>query len=125
MRGAGALDEALIVVGGAALSGLWMQIIADVTGRPVLTIEQDVEARWAPCFSPLMVRTSSLRRLAQEWVTRPRSASVAIYDAVFESCKALYPVLKDSMHDLHDQAARPQQHAKSSAPHTKRTGTRE
>ena len=41
---AAALDEELIVVGGAAHSDLWMQIIADVTGRPVLTIEQDVEA---------------------------------------------------------------------------------
>ncbi len=38
------LDRPLIVVGGAARSDLWMQIIANVTGRPVLTIAEDVEA---------------------------------------------------------------------------------
>src|SRR6185369_15197250 len=43
-RGAASLDEPLIVVGGAAHSDLWMQIIADVTARPVLTIAEDVEA---------------------------------------------------------------------------------
>ena len=48
-NGAAALDERLIVVGGAAHSDLWMQIIADVTGRPVFTIEQEVEARDGRC----------------------------------------------------------------------------
>ena len=38
------LDNRLIVVGGAAYSDLWMQIIADVTGYPVFTIKENVEA---------------------------------------------------------------------------------
>ena len=42
---AATLDEELIVVGGAAHSDLWMQIIADVTGRPVLTIERGRRGR--------------------------------------------------------------------------------
>ncbi len=41
---AATLEQRLIVVGGAAHSDLWMQIIADITGRPVLTIEEEVEA---------------------------------------------------------------------------------
>ncbi len=43
-KAAAALDRRLIVVGGAAKSDLWMQIIADVTGLPVWTIREDVEA---------------------------------------------------------------------------------
>lgn len=50
-QGAVRLDPELIVVGGAAASDLWMQIIADITGYPVLTIEQEVEAPLgAPCW---------------------------------------------------------------------------
>src|SRR4029078_13450035 len=53
--GAAALDDDLIVVGGAAHSDLWMQIIADVTCYPVYTIEQGVEAAVgaAPRAAPL------------------------------------------------------------------------
>jgi sugar (pentulose or hexulose) kinase len=47
-KGAQSLDDDLIVVGGAAHSDLWMQIIADVTGYPVHTIEPEVEARAQP-----------------------------------------------------------------------------
>ncbi|WP_210237163.1 FGGY-family carbohydrate kinase, partial [Mesorhizobium sp. M3A.F.Ca.ET.174.01.1.1] len=43
-QGAQSLEDKLIVVGGAAHSDLWMQIIADITGYPVYTIEQEVEA---------------------------------------------------------------------------------
>ena len=43
-RGGQPLDDALTVVGGAARSDLWMQIIADVTGRPVLGSDVDAEA---------------------------------------------------------------------------------
>lgn len=42
--GARALDARLVVVGGAAHSDLWMQSIADITGYPVWTIAEEVEA---------------------------------------------------------------------------------
>src|SRR3954454_6571370 len=43
-KGSVTLDARLIVVGGAAKSDLWMQIIADVVARPVFTIDEEVEA---------------------------------------------------------------------------------
>ena len=112
MRGASALDDALIVVGGAAQSDLWMQIIADVTGRPVLTIEENVEAAMgAALLAAFGVGLATAEEVRRGWVTvvpraKPRAVSVAAYDTLFESYKALYPALKASMHDLHDQAAR-------------------
>jgi xylulokinase len=110
-RGAASLDERLIVVGGAAGSDLWMQIIADVTARPVYTIEQEVEAAMGgallAAYGVGLVDADQVRR---GWVTlapraTPRSAATRIYDPLFATYKALYPALRDTMHDLHEQAA--------------------
>jgi ribulokinase len=112
-KGAAALDEALIVVGGAAHSDLWMQIIADVTGRPVLTIEQEVEAAMGAAllaaYGAGLVAADDVRR---GWVTLapraiPRADATAVYERMFASYKGLYPALKATMHDLHDQRAAP------------------
>ena len=110
-RGAASLDERLIVVGGAARSDLWMQIIADVTARPVFTIEEDVEAAMgAALLAALAVGLVSRDDLGRGWVTlaaraTPSPRATAVYDKLFESYKALYPALKATMHDLSSQAA--------------------
>jgi xylulokinase len=112
-RGAASLDEALIVVGGAAHSDLWMQIIADVTARPVLTIAEDVEAAMGAAllaaYGAKLVGADDVRR---GWVTlapraEPRSEQTAAYDRMFASYKALYPALAPTMHDLNDQRPPP------------------
>lgn len=109
--GAAALDARLIVVGGAARSDLWMQIIADVTGRPVFTIEQEVEAAMGAAmlaaYGVGLVTDEDVRR---GWVTltpraQPDPDAVRTYDAFFAIYKALYPALKNSMHALHAEAA--------------------
>ena len=107
-RGAGTLDEQLIVVGGATRSDLWMQIIADVTGRPVLTIEQDVEAAMgAAILAAHGVGLATADEVRQGWVTlvpraQPRPESAAVYDRMFDLYKGLYPVLKKTLHGLHE-----------------------
>jgi sugar (pentulose or hexulose) kinase len=107
-RGAGKLDDALIVVGGATRSDLWMQIIADVTGRPVLTIEQDVEAAMgAAILAAYGVGLVTAEDVRAGWATlvpraRPRPEAVAIYDRLFELYKGLYPALKTTLHGLHE-----------------------
>jgi xylulokinase len=107
-RGAAKLDEALIVVGGAAHSDLWMQIIADVTGRPVLTIEEEVEAAMgASLLAAYGVGLVSADQVRKGWVTlkaraSPRPDACARYKNLFSSYKALYPALKGVMHALHD-----------------------
>jgi ribulokinase len=119
-RGAASLDERLIVVGGAARSDLWMQIIADVTARPVFTIAQDVEAAMgAALLAAFAVGLVGRADLARGWVTlapraTPSPPATAVYDTLFESYKALYPALKATMHDLSSQAAA----ARGSSGHT-------
>jgi xylulokinase len=111
-QGAQSLDERLIVVGGAAHSSLWMQIIADVTGYPVYTIEQDVEAAMgAALLAALGTGIVTEDAAVRGWVTlrehaRPDAARRAVYAQRFAVYKALYPALQDSMHALRaDQTA--------------------
>jgi xylulokinase len=113
-RGAASRDDAGVGVGGAAHSDLWMQIIADATNRPVLTIEQEVEAAMGgallAAYGVGLVCDDDVRR---GWVTlvpraQPNPAAVDAYMRAFASYKALYPALKDTMHALDADRARTQ-----------------
>lgn len=104
--GTATLDEELIVVGGATHSQLWMQIIADVTARPILTIAEDVEAAMgAALLAAIGAGLVTEKQAADGWVSlkpsaQPNAASRKSYDGFFAVYKALYPALKDSMHAL-------------------------
>ena len=104
--GGATLDAALIVVGGAAKSDLWMQIIADVTGRPVRTIEGDVEAAMGDALlAAHAVGLADDEEVRKGWVTLrdralPRVETKVVYDARYAAYLALYPALKDVMHGL-------------------------
>jgi sugar (pentulose or hexulose) kinase len=110
-RGAASLEERLIVVGGAARSDLWMQIIADTTGYPVWTIKEDVEA--ALGAARLAAMSVGLAEGGESWVhlterTLPDRSRKRRYDTLFAAYVALYPALKDTMHalaELRDTAA--------------------
>ena len=101
-----ALAETLIVVGGAAKSDLWMRLVADITGYPVRTIAEDVEAAsGAALLAGLGVGLVTPERAAQGWVTladraRPDAAARPSYDRAFAVYKDLYPALQHSMHRL-------------------------
>jgi xylulokinase len=105
-RGAQSLDDRLIVVGGAAHSDLWMQIIADVTGYPVLSIEQDVEAAMGAALLAALGAGLVSRETAEGgWVTlieraRPEQAREKVYAERFEVYREIYPALKPLMHRL-------------------------
>jgi sugar (pentulose or hexulose) kinase len=106
-KGAKSLDDKLIVVGGAAHSALWMQIIADITGYPVWTIEQDVEAAMgAALLAAVGVQLVSREAAQRGWVTlveraRPDADRLALYAERFEIYTGLYPALMPFMHRLH------------------------
>jgi sugar (pentulose or hexulose) kinase len=106
VRGVGALDERLVVVGGAAHSDLWMQIIADVTGRPVYTLREEVEASLgAALLAAFGAGLISAEAVRQGWVTpvlrtTPNPQAQAAYEALFARYVALYPALKPTMHAL-------------------------
>jgi ribulokinase len=100
------LDDALTVVGGASRSPLWLQIIADVTRRPVYTIRDDVEASLgAAMLAALAVHLADRDALAKRWVSlveraRPDEAASTRYAALYEQYLAAYPALKPLMHAL-------------------------
>ncbi len=104
-RGAVSLDKRLVVVGGAAHSDLWMQIIADVTGYPVWTIKEDVEAALgAARLAALGVKLIE-REGGDSWITlvqraEPDPDRKSRYDALFAVYTGLYPALSGSMHAL-------------------------
>ena len=101
-----ALDDTLIVVGGAAHSDLWMQVAADITGYPVQTIEQNVEAPLgAALLAGLGVGLVTPEQAAGGWVdliprAQPNPATQGTYDRLFGVYTDLYPALKDTMHRL-------------------------
>ena len=105
-QGAQSLEDKLIVVGGAAHSDLWMQIIADITGYPVYTIEQEVEAAMgAALLAALGVGLISREAAQGGWITlieraQPDAARMARYEERLGIYKDLYPALKPVMHRL-------------------------
>lgn len=102
----GRLDAHLGVVGGAARSDLWMQIIADVTNREVRTLAEDVEAALgAAILAAHSVGLASDEDVARGWVSftpraTPHAGAVRVYERSFAVYKSLYPALRDSMHVL-------------------------
>ena len=104
-RGSAPLDERLVVVGGAARSDLWMQIIADVTGFPVWTIREDVEAALGAARIAALGVGLLARDGGDDWITlveraTPDPARKQRYDAVYAVYASLYPALRDQMHAL-------------------------
>ncbi len=106
VRGVGALDPQLVVVGGASHSDLWMQILADITGRPVFTLREDVEASLGAAMLAAhgagLIDAEAVRR---GWVTpvlrcTPHPGRQAVYNALFAQYVGLYPALKGAMHRL-------------------------
>ena len=103
-KGSAQLDSRLIVVGGAAKSDLWMQIIADVTRYPVWTIREDVEAAIGAARLAAL-GCGLVRPDDANWVTlveraQPDPAAAARYDALFAIYATLYPALASAMHGL-------------------------
>ncbi len=105
-QGAATLDDKLIVVGGAAHSPLWMQIIADVTGYPVYTIAENVEAALGAALLAALGTGLISRETAQQgWVTlvprsTPQAAASTAYRRAFGLYRDAYPALQSLMHRL-------------------------
>ena len=109
-QGAATLDDKLIVVGGAAHSPLWMQIIADITGYQVYTIAENVEAALGAALLAALGTGLITRETAQHgWVTlvprsTPQSTASAAYRRTFRLYRDAYPALQSLMHGLQQDA---------------------
>jgi xylulokinase len=91
-------DDELRVVGGGARSPLWLQIKADVTGRPLRAVQGDhatsagaamLAGVAAGCFADLDDAAAQIVRLADEPVA-PRAATAEIYDEAYHAYRRLF-----------------------------------
>lgn len=104
--GAENLNKQLIVVGGAAFSDMWMQIIADITGYPVLTLAEEVEAPLGDCaLAAAAVGLIDSPERIKDWSTlvpraEPNEDTHEIYSSMFEEYRSIYQNTKENMHKL-------------------------
>ena len=83
-----------------------MQIIANITGRPVFTLADDVEASLgAALLAALGVGLIDAVAVRKGWVTpvlrtEPDTAAHTAYNNLFAQYVELYPALKPAMHRL-------------------------
>lgn len=90
--------EELIFAGGASKSPLWSQIVADVTGKPVkVPVVKEATALGAAILAGVGVGLyPSLEEAVAQTVQwdrtfTPDAANRAVYDALYENWKQLYP----------------------------------
>jgi xylulokinase len=100
------VGEETVVVGGAAKSTLWLQIIADITGRPIRALRGGVGA---PLADALLVGLATglveAPRAMKEWITytdpiRPDPGRRSVYERYYRLYRRLYHVLADTLHEL-------------------------
>jgi xylulokinase len=112
IRASGVTVDELRLNGGGARSPFWRQIIADVFGIPVVTVNStDGPAYGAAVMAASGVTGRSIPELCDAWirvVTReePIAANSAAYEPYYETYRSLYPALKDAMHRLSELAQR-------------------
>ncbi len=98
--------EGTVVVGGVAKSRLWLQIIADVTGRPIRTLSGGAGA---PLADALLVGLAAglvdSPRAIREWCPYaepilPDPTKKSLYDGYYRVYRKLYPALAPLLHEL-------------------------
>lgn len=97
------LDKEIILVGGGSKSKLWPQIFADVTGKPIKIIKNDVEAPLADALlAGLATGVFKDPSVLSGWLEfdktiEPNLENTKLYDKIFEEYKKIYLNLKDNM----------------------------
>src|SRR5215212_6629246 len=107
MRDLGTPDDDLRAVGGGARSPLWMQLQADVYGRPIRrTVIDEGPAYGAALLGGVAagvfadVQEASERVRLREDVTEPDHERARRYDELYATYTSLYPALREAMHAL-------------------------
>lgn len=106
------LNREIIIVGGCSKSLIWPQIFADVTGRPVRIIQDDVEAPLADALlAGLATDVFQDEESFSNWLTfketiQPNLENTKKYDLYFEQYKQIYNNLKGNMKELNQISAK-------------------
>lgn len=106
----GNLVERYIAVGGGSRSPLWLQILADVTGKPIVRSAVDeasalgaaVLAAWgAGLFASVQEAAASMTAI-EPGIVQPQADQHKAYSALYhEVYRNIYPALRESMMKLH------------------------
>jgi xylulokinase len=94
------------MVGGATRSQLWMKIFSDVTGYPIKTLVQNVEAPYGDALlAGVGTGVLGSYESIKDWVRfdktiYPDQKAKKIYDQYFIEYKKAYKSLKDTMKTL-------------------------
>ncbi|MGY0374269.1 FGGY-family carbohydrate kinase [Clostridium sp. JNZ J1-5] len=102
------LNKEIILVGGVSKSKIWPQIFADVTGRPVKIIKNDVEAPLADALlAGLATGVFQQPNILSQWLEfddtiEPNLENTKLYNKIFDIYKSLYLNLKINMSEIND-----------------------
>jgi xylulokinase len=100
--------QELRVNGGGARSPFWRQMIADVFGFPVVTVNStDGPAYGAAVMAASGVLNEPIPSLCEQWIkvvtrTEPDQERMKQYEPYYALYRELYPTLKAAMHRLDD-----------------------
>lgn len=100
----------LRVNGGGARSPFWRQMIADIFGYPVVTVNStDGPAYGAAIMAAAGVLRRDIPSLCEEWISivdrvEPNPEHGLRYEAYYEVYRSLYPALRHASHQLTDLA---------------------
>lgn len=102
------LNEEIILVGGGAKSLVWPQIFADVTGRPIKIIKNDVEAPLADALlAGIATGIFENEKIISNWLIfketiYPNHDNTKLYNQYFAQYKKIYLNLQENMKELHN-----------------------
>lgn len=108
LRVQGVSPSAAVISGGAAKSRVWLQLIADVMGMPLYTVNSTEGAAFgaailaavgAEAYPDVPTATDAMIRRVKQ--IDPDPVGVAQYNELYSAFQAIYPALKTTFHTLH------------------------
>ncbi|MBE1441076.1 xylulokinase [Paenibacillus sp. OAS669] len=111
IKASGIEIKELRVNGGGARSLFWRQMIADIFGYPVVTVNStDGPAYGAAVMAASGVLQRDISDLCEQWIqvvdrVEPKPENQAQYEKYYEVFRTLYPTLKSTLHQLTDLAS--------------------
>jgi sugar (pentulose or hexulose) kinase len=99
------LDETCVLVGGAARSPLWRQILSDVTGYRLAAARGSEAALGDAFLAGIGIGAIDRFETIRDWITFeeptvPDPETKGIYDRLYRIYEAGYPTLRELMHAL-------------------------
>ncbi|MET3114334.1 gluconokinase [Pedobacter sp. CG_S7] len=93
------------ISGGFVKSKVWVQILADITGKNLVLVQTDDASAVGAAFLAMkslgILEDYPIANLSELKIVVPNSSNTLVYSQNFNIFKKLYADLKDTMHQLH------------------------